>query len=343
MFLDSCEHYVTAQLQHKWNRNVGSGVEVTTDGRNGSGLNLKANQGVGKTLPHKANGCMGFAMKVSQPAGGGVICQVFHVGTLLAGIFLEHDGTLSAFVNLGNSFKRIANSSKDHAEVTIKAGVWYYIEAGFTVVGSEFTPVNVEISLKVNTLTVCHENGDTGFIGKDLTLFEFTGVSMNYYEILSANIGGNTIVDDIYINEGAGFLGDIKIVALYPSADITVQWQQSAAGAAYSLVNETPPDGDSTYIYSQTANDLDLFEFQDLPVNLDVIAAVQINAYHRKDDEGTRSFKLTYGTANLDDLGEVYVSDSYRYDTCGTTTIPGGGSWTPTSVNNSRWGIRVIK
>lgn len=345
-FLDSADHYTAQEtITLKWNRNVGGGTRTTTSGRNGRGLDLRGNQGVGKTVAHVGTSTVGFAMKFDVEPGGGFIYQVYHVGTFLGGLYVEFDGSVSYRANLGFSTNVFYNTGTIPLDppIEIKGGVWYYFEVKTTVLGGESSTVTLTLEARINGQQLEVKTGDTGFTGGQLTLFDITGTTVNYHEFMSPNVNGSTILDDTYIANDGNFRGDIKISAIYPNGDVTTQWQQSAAGNAFSLVNEHAPDDDATYIFSPNPSDLENFEWEDIPLNSDTVVGVHYLIYHRKDEEGTRAFKFTFGASGAVLGPEIFPGDSYRYDSWAMDTIPSGGAWTPVAFNNSRFGVQITR
>lgn len=155
--------------------------------------------------------------------------------------------------------------------------------------------------------------------------------------------------DDIYLTNDVGpapyndRLGPISIVGIAPTSDVSTDFTPSTGSDNYALVDEIPHNGDTDYIESDTPGDTDVYGFGDLPdSNVDVLA-VKMKAVARKVGDNPIAYSVISvqdsDESESDDafLGPAYVSQDVIF-----TTPPGGeGSWTPTSVNSSNFGVRV--
>lgn len=112
---------------------------------------------------------------------------------------------------------------------------------------------------------------------------------------------GNTTdryyLDDIFIWDEEGdfnntFLGPLRVLTTYADADSTPQdWTVVGAADAFAAVNQTSPDGDTTYIGSDTATEKATLLMPELPPEVATVAGVYIPAMARIDAAGTGEFK----------------------------------------------------
>jgi hypothetical protein len=100
-----------------------------------------------------------------------------------------------------------------------------------------------------------------------------TGGECNNIRLGGVGSGGGTRHDDVYVCNTAGsqnndFLGAVNIYAVVPSANSTpLQWTP-LSGTNFSEVNEIPPDGDTSYVFSSTPGNVDEYIYPviaDLP------------------------------------------------------------------------------
>jgi hypothetical protein len=110
----------------------------------------------------------------------------------------------------------------------------------------------------------------------------------------------------------------------------------------FKLVNETDPDGDSSYIQSNTLNDISRFTYP--PVSGSSVLAVLIKAFSRKDDGGFRTIQgsvksgSTVGTTGTD----VALGSNYQMNMLQSLTDPNtGAAWTLAAVNAAEFGIKI--
>ncbi len=133
----------------------------------------------------------------------------------------------------------------------------------------------------------------------DLT--EYQEKSWQYLTLLnigrlsaSQSSGNNTYIDDIAINTPTGstqnsWPGLGKVIALKPEADTaTKDWSASAGSDNYAMVDETPPDDETTYVTTSSTGAEDIYDVA-APPDLTglVIAGVWTEIVARKLDSAS--------------------------------------------------------
>ena len=134
---------------------------------------------------------------------------------------------------------------------------------------------------------------------------------------IGAAFGGLTTFDDLYALDGTGpvnndFLGDLKVVAIFPNAaGDSTQWTPSS-GNNYAAVNENPPDADSSYVENATTGHKDLYNYGDLS-GLSTIYGVQISTEARLTDVGSLTLKTSAKTSGTesDDAGQTVATQTW--------------------------------
>ena len=339
-FVDSVEHYDTAHLLKKWT--IGGGG-VVAGGRNGQGIQLVAGTPfLLKTLDYESTWIIGFAAKFSVIGPVTSLCflgapLVTHVGTTLAQLTVEADGTVSLY---GGTTNLVGNSA---GTLVLHDSTWYYFEV--KVIYSGASPINIHGTVRVNGQTIIDAAGvSTGINSTQLII---QAAKSDYFGF-SPQIGsGNITFDDIYVCDGTGstnndFIGDVKILAVYPRLDNTTQWSGGAT-PQFSLVNEHIPDDDTTYISSSTANQISDFFFDMISSFTGTVPGVQYLIYARKDDEGTRSIKHTVDGAPPMGVPEEFLADLYVYYHIPFDTDPiANAAWTVANFNSRKFGVKLI-
>jgi len=101
--------------------------------------------------------------------------------------------------------------------------------------------------------------------------------------------------DDMYVCDETGsicntFLGDVKVAAIFPDGNGN---QSDFVGSDadstdnYLHVDENPDmDDDTSYVESDTAGDIDLYTFDDLPAEVGIVHGLQIRSMCSKDVPG---------------------------------------------------------
>ncbi len=149
----------------------------------------------------------------------------------------------------------------------------------------------------------------------------------------------------MYIKNTAGYYGDIRIVALFPNGDgATLQWTPSTGVTHYLMVNTHPVDL-TKYLKDLTPGDIDTWDWEDCPGFSGTIPAINISMDARKDDEGTKSFKIVVGNTGTEaESDEFFVSNlTPEYYEFGLELDPGTGlPWTQVGFNAKQFGVKLI-
>jgi len=158
------------------------------------------------------------------------------------------------------------------------------------------------------------------------------------------NINFKLLVDDFYLCDTTGtsfndFLGDVVVYTQVPTADATYNdWTPNTGTNRYSCVQEIPPDGDTTYIYTSSDLAKQTFTFPALS-NINVLA-VQFSAQARKDDSTTRYLKLIGKLGASEVISSAFtLSNSYLYNVMKFINAPDGTPWTLTKLNSCEFGV----
>ena len=346
-FMDSCDHYnQNTTILLKWNATGGSSVQSTPNGRNGRGL-LMTPGNVSKSLTHQNGWVVGWAINLPTGAGGlgsDFYYKAAHAGeTTLFSVYGETDGSISLYA--GNGRHTLLQNSGANGFFLKGGGIWYWFDVKYSLSGS--SNISVTATFRVNTQVWCTGSGNTGINVNDLLLQTAT---VNYHTF-QASTGGNTYFDDFVIADMSGsgtvndFFGDTALSALFPDGDVKTDWNQSAAGSAFVLVNQQFPDNDSTYIYSDTVGDIENFTWQNttVPPGGSIVAA-HYGVFARKDAEGSRSFTQQSGPSAAPDFTSVawYVGDTYAYYFTALDADPATGvAWTESGFNATDFGQRL--
>jgi hypothetical protein len=97
-------------------------------------------------------------------------------------------------------------------------------------------------------------------------------------------------IDDLYVLDANTRLGQCRVSTLLPIADTAdADWTPLGAGNHFAEVDDD--NGDTSYIGSDTAGDLDMFDTDDLSFAPQTVHAVQISWRARKDDAATREVR----------------------------------------------------
>jgi len=310
-----------------------SGITSSLDTGRGGGLALKWTSSAAgthylkKTFNSQATWIIGFAIKTASPLPtDDSLVDIIDGATVQIRLSIDVDGL---------KIYRGPNTTLLNSVTGIfQAGAWYYIELKVTInntTGSYYVKVN------------------------EVTKMSATGVDTQE----SANATANRItfpntpngyIDDLYILDGAGslnndFLNEVKVGVIYPNSDSgDAQWLLSTGSDHYALVDENPANDDTDYVYSDTLNDLDLYNFQDATGFGATIFGIQINTHARVTDAASRDLLIPIKSDTTVNNGSTYTvsSTSYMTFTRVSETNPHTSTlWTTTTLNAALFGVKV--
>lgn len=344
IFTDSFDHYSNSYIQAKWTSvfNFGTGNQGlqlnNTRQRTGTQCAGITGNGAFKTIKNFTTVTVGCAVNLDA-YGGGV--SINHVGTPQVLWGVQSDGTIEV-LNGPAGFNPGSVLGRTDPSVALTLGRYYYVEIQAFINQSSGTVV-----IRINGQVVLSVSGVNTSPGGDnvADVVQLTGP------------GGNAFMyfDDLYVTDDSGtantgFLGDVQIGLIMPAAagDFS-QWTPVPGGVNYTLVNEIPPDGDTTYVAavmpSMGPAPTDTYFFQTVSPDI-VILAIQTNIIAKKDDVGNRALSLVTrfgGTNAVADSGGRFVNETYldylnQQDVNPLTTL----QWTPATINLAQFGYQLI-
>jgi len=355
LFVESFDHYSANDLigsgfGQKWSNVGGSGLVTMGPGRFNSGLQVSyAGSTIGfafsKLISPQPTLIVGFAFKfATYPTSGTPALVVFADGaTAQVELRMSSTGVLSV------TRAATALTSATSGALALSLNTWYFIEFMATIANS--IPSNSCIA-RVNGIPWI--NVPAGQDTQNTANATANNVSfLNLTSLGTAWTVGSSfymIIDDIYILDGTGsaptntFLGDIRVECRFPNAVGTnTAWLPSAA-PAYGCLSQPIPDGDSSYIYSSTTNDISTFPLPPLASSPATIFGLQITHCSRKTEVSNRFVAdvIRSGSTNYPGAS-VGLSTSYNFYTTIYPTDPATSApWTLTNANAVEVGIKQI-
>lgn len=306
-FGDSFSHYATAQLTQKWTSLIqsGSGSACTigaTSGRRGGGAMqvvtaFLASTFAQKTLDNQATWVIGVAINLT-------------VGTNVGLLFVQ-DGSVRQIglaINSNGTLYIEKNGTTLSTSSSVIISGWNYIELAVTFNGgSGSAVVNVNggqwISYSGNVTHTANDYANSVCLG----------------DWLGPHTTTTLIYADFYVLDGTGsintFWGDIQVEANVPTGNGNyTQFATTGAGSAHAAVSEIPPDGDTSYVSSQTVGNRSSFTFPAPPGTVATAHAIQTVLDARKQGSGTREILASLRISGTDyDGTAVGVSTTYAF------------------------------
>jgi hypothetical protein len=357
LFMDSFNHYATADLTTKWTSSGSAPGNVTTSiaagGRRGSGsLRLTvAGSPTSTTLafaqkvlaPGTATAVVGCAIAVSSSTlahvtGGNPLVSVRDGATAQVTLRLNADLTLSVLRGpIGGTVLGTSSSA-------LSAGVFAFVEWKVAI-----HPTAGTVDLRINGVSVLSLTGQNT---RNTANTSWTSVTLNNVEANAAwnsvTTGGTIDYDDLYVLDSNGaapwndFLGDCRVDAILPTAaGATTGWTPSA-GANWQCVDEPVPNGDTDFTSATTIGLTDTFVVQDIPVAGSVIYGVQHNLSVKKMDAGAALIAPVIRHGGVDFVGaDIAPGTTYAYGLQVAAVNPGtGAQWTEAGFNAAEFGYR---
>lgn len=304
LFCDSFDTYAVGQILAKWTSNPAGSLSLGSPGRLGYGQYLSVNNGEPALIRGLSGGpyttlINGFAWYLNSGSVPNTDIWGFYdnLGNTLCDIRITTTGQLAFSVPGGATTYSSAG--------IISAKTWAYIEAD--VVFSAST--SGSFTLRYNGVTVLTASSVN------------TASNGNGCSGAGPSTGTNCFYDDVYMlnstSPNNAFFGDTKIIALMPNGNGRVNgWTRFGGSASgnYTAVNEIPPDGDTSYVYTATPTTEDCYTIQSLS-NVSTVVAVQLSAYARKDDTPSRVLGLGVGNGSTESFpgSGTSLNTSYSY------------------------------
>lgn len=327
LFIDSFDHYTTSEIGLLYGTAQGT---INASGRFGSCLS-GANYTDTRNFSAAATIVVGFALKWSNTGLGGTVCEFRSSTTIHVRLQMDGAGHIQATNSSGTPY------TGGTGAMLLTSGVWYYIEAKVFVHDTTGT-----VEVKIN------EVSQFSLTGLDTR----NGTPTTIDNLRIGNTGTATAAyDDLYILDTSGsaptndFLGDCRVQAIFPStAGNSAQWTPLSS-TNVSNVDETTPDGDTSYNSSSTANQIDSFNYTDLTPSSATVYGVQYCLYARKDDAGTRTIAplARIGSTDYPSATTHNLSTSYAYYLQIHEQSPATSSaWTVSEINGAEFGYKEI-
>ena len=332
-FLDSFDHYATADIAKKWDTVAGTQNISLSHGRWGTfGARIFSN-GVTltKNLDSQQTWIIGGAIVLPAINTAGVIFGVMDTGSFQCELRTDGAGRLL--------ITRNGTTILGPGTTFLIAGVSYYLEFKVTIANSPNGVAEAKIDgvTEISSSTLDTQN-TANATANQIRLGPGAGGGFDYY------------LDDFYVCDGTGgvnddFLGDTRVQTIFPDANGNSSQLVGSDGNStdnYLLVDETTPNT-ADYVESSTVGDKDTYNYGSLTPTTGAVYGVQILPYAAKTDAGVRSIQaIARHSATEEDTGaDMVLSTTVRYFMDVRDTKPGGGSWSISDVNAAEFGVKV--
>jgi hypothetical protein len=335
--IEGFDHVDLATMRQKgWNLSTTSAGELIVSGRitgNGYWLRQFPTTQLYKAFPAaQTTTIAGFAIKIP------------HLPLATTAVFIIGGGGYVGFNTAGRLVLfNVSGTAVATGTTAVTAGSWNFVEVKLVCGGSSGTgTVHLNGAAEIAATT-----GNFGSSHTDVELQYEYGASDPWTEATPAN---GLSWDDVYVCDASGslnndFLGDSHVETIYPAGDgYHHDWTPSSGTSHYALVDEEPPDGDTTYNYTQTVGAIDTYTMNDLLVSIGPIYGVQVVADLRKDDAGFRQAATVLRRASTDYVGATRtLNTTYQPYTDLYNVDPStSAAWDIPGVNAAEFGVKEI-
>lgn len=341
-FVDSCDHYQTADITQKYTTVPFSPAIVAAAGSCSSqGMRFTAFSQVVKGLTFTTT-TVGYGHRlVINTAAVGVLIGLGGIGHATGRhliMYRAYDGSLQIYRNDASSGLTTTFLGATAADV-VRVGDAYYIELKAKIDNAVGT-----VDVRINGVNVL------ALTGQD-TQGSSSGISSFWMGNEAGNGNCEFDIDDLYVFDSqagqvADFVGPVRAEWLKPDGDGTyvADFTLVGAGSQSTAVRDASgPDGDTSYVQSATVNHKHTSTLQNTGLPAGTIYGVQTLLNARLTDAGYRGIKPLMRQSGADYLGtEQYPGSSYRYLHEVQETDPATSSaWLIAGVNSLELGAKV--
>jgi len=174
----------------------------------------------------------------------------------------------------------------------------------------------------------------------------------SYYNTIFENHAGyrNVFFDNLYVFDNSGpaptnnNIGEIRVVALFPSAAGDSTQFTPSTGANYACVDETYSNGDTDYVYGAVAPLKDLYQISNISGTPLYIYALTVKTFAKRDDTEAHTISSVLKSGTVESNGATRTpSSAYEMFTDYYSADPNTGlPWTLSAANAVQAGVRLI-
>ena len=278
-----------------------------------------------KAIPASNTVTAGFSFYVTSPVGGSYPRTIL---TLMDAALSVNPCRLEIVGSSTLQFTTPAGTTV--SSYAVPTGTWLFIEVVFT--GGTSGSAS------------CYINGGLVFTATgNFTTTLVSNVIFGSYYFGGNSEYGSVSFSDLYVANDAASRGDCRIQVQVPAANSSVAWTP-LSGSNYANVNELPVDGDSSYVYTSTSGNQDLYTVNALSGTPTSIKAVQVRTCMRKVDASAHTAASVMSSSGTVSVGTTQnLGTSYSFGTDVYLTDPHtSAAWTGAAVNALLIGQKLV-
>lgn len=212
-----------------------------------------------------------------------------------SGTYVRVDVTSSGVIRVKTSDTEDSIKASSSSSV-ITAGNFHHIE----IEVYPDTTTSGRVIVAVDGVEVIDVTGFATTTTGELASIEFRGHDTNPHYF-----------DDIFAREGAGFIGDKRVLTLFPNGDTA----QADWSGSYTDIDDAEPDDDTTYIQASDSTPVvSEFDLENLPSGYSFISAVEVVGYMKRSEGGSATVNLSVNSNGTYAAGVSHaITTSYAY------------------------------
>ena len=341
VFIDGFDHYASADTTDKYFAENGGNID-TVEPRTGLGC-LKMTGGTSHitiAVAAKDTYIVGFGIKFSSPSSSAfedLITFYEDSYSLESQVSVQYTGKKTFRVVRGEEVSPQATLGETTDQFDLHDG-WHYIEFKAFIndtTGSFELKLDEESILSATSIDTRNGTAEADEI-KHIRISRIeTGVT-------------STFIDDLYICDTIGtknkdFLGDVEVTTVFPKADGALEdWALSAGSDSFALVDDNPPDDDTTFVEDAVSAQRDSFDMDDVS-SITAILGIQLTEY-AKFASGSASMKHLTRVGSTNYLGSTKVlAATYDFHMHVFEDDPDiSSAWTVSGLNAAEFGMEVV-
>lgn len=212
----------------------------------------------------------------------------------------------------------------------IVSNAWQHIEAKVLISDTVGT-----VEVRVEGVPVVELTGQDTANNADLDIYGWAAWH-------SSSVGNPSMtIKDLVIWDGSGslnndFLGSVSVYPLLTTSDVSLNWTPSTGSTGYDLIDESPPNDDTDYIYApDPAPAAAVMGLSNLPADVTSVKGLYVVARSKKTDGGDGNLQVGLISNAATALGsDRPITTSYTYWADVFETDPDtSAAWTPVAVD----------
>jgi len=328
------DDYMDKSYYNIWRTDLASGsLDV---GRSGSGQSLRLNTSADDMyirVPTSSNVVWGgFAFKTDAVSGSKSILR-FHPDDNIASYHIELGNQVTGLFTFYRGGTLLGTST-----TPISGNTWYYLEYKITI---DDTAGSVDLWVDgVNEISV--SGVDTKDGNANVSWIELHGNSNDiwYDDFVFGDDTGSDATDNI----GVAYIEKLSVNGAGSSTQFTPEGAASPTGDNYQNVDDSSPDDNTTYNYSNTVGHKDFFTVSNLTTSGINIHAVGVNSRLKRSGSTRRTIRTkvlsnaTEGNGTTNDCPTKYLHNWDIFENDPDT----GSAWTESAVDAMEIGYEVV-